>query len=76
MAVNPNAKKALDPKAHLRGAEPPVAQAKSVRSASADCAPLKISLFLGGLPRKIDLLQPREGIRASGKIFRPRWGNL
>ena len=58
-------------KAHLRGAEQHAAQLKSVRSALADCAPLKISLFLGGLPRKIDLLQPREGIRASGKMDYP-----
>ena len=36
--------------------------------------PSKLPLLLGGLPRKIDLLQPREGIRASGKISRSRRG--
>ena len=36
--------------------------------------PSKLPLLLGGLPRKIDPLQPREGIRASGKILRSRRG--
>ena len=36
--------------------------------------PLKIPLCRGWLPRKIDSLQPREGIRVSGKISRLRRG--